>query len=141
MRMSSIVLCIFVVVSALAWERPAEAALCPTASNSSICVDFTEPSGVTNLKDTVVTIKRNGGALPSVTIPASAATGGGQMSTSMPTRECQSDTYTAEAYSQYNTALGVMKSLVVQANPGAGVLKDRTGEAVCFKVPVNPTLH
>lgn len=126
------------IVSSAWW---AEAALCPPASATTVCADFSEPTGVTNLKDTIVTIKRDGVALPSVTIPASAATGGGVMSTSVPTIACQSDTYTAEAYSQYTTNLGVMKSLTVTSTPGLGVVKDRTGEAACFKVPENFSIH
>ena len=131
-----LVLCLCVVVPVLS-----EAALCPPATATAVCADFGEPTGVTNLKDTVVTIKRDGVALPAITIPASSPTGGGVMSTSMPTIACQSDVYTAEAYSQYTTNLGVMKSLVVTSTPGLGVTKDRTGEAACFKVPENFSLH
>lgn len=120
---------------------PAEAALCPAATIGSLCADLTEPTGVLNLKDTVVTIQKNGKDLPPLTIPATGATGGGIVSTSVPTVPCESATYTASAYSEYSTTLGVMKSLSVTATPGAGVVKDRSTEATCFQAPTNFTLH
>ena len=119
----------------------AEAALCPAASALTVCMDFTEPTGVLNLKETVVTPSRDGAALTPIVIPASSVTGGVVQSTSIPTVVCQSDTYTATAVSNYTTALGVMSSLSVSSSPGIGAVKDRTNEAACFKPPTNFTLH
>ena len=119
----------------------AEAALCPASTSLTVCMDFTEPSGVLNLKETVVTPSRDGVALPPIVVPASSVTGGVVQSTSLPTLGCVSDTYTAKAFSNYTTALGVMSSLVVSSTPGAGLVKDRTGEAPCFVPPTNFTMH
>lgn len=123
------------------WLGPAEAALCPASTSLTVCVDFTEPAGVLNLKETVVTVSRDGVALTPIVVPASSVTGGAVQSTSLPTIGCVSDTYTATAFSNYTTALGVMSSLVVSGTPGAGIVKDRTGEASCFKPPTNFTMH
>ena len=123
------------------YVTPAKAALCPAASALTVCLDFTEPAGVLNLKETVITPKRDGVNLTPIVIPASSATGGQTQFTSIPTLACVSDTYTGTAVSNYTTQLGVMSSLVVTSVPGVGVLKDRTGEAACFVPPANFTVH
>ena len=122
-------------------EAPAATGLCPPSSAVTICADFSEPSGVTNLKDTVVTFSLDGAAVAPITLNASAATGGGTQSVALTTVACERHTYTASAYSEYTTALGVMKSLSVSATPGGGMVRDRTGEASCFKAPTGFTLH
>lgn len=119
----------------------AQSAPCPSASVSTVCAEYTEPAGVTNLRGTVVTISKNGVALAPVTIPASAPTGGAVQSTAVDTAACESATYTVSAHSEYSTPLGVMRSLVVNGTPGAGVVKDRTSEQVCFKAPTNFTVR
>lgn len=130
-----------VLVALLTYACTAEAALCPAASALTVCADFTEPAGVLNLKETVVTPSRDGVALTPIVIPASSATGGAVQSTTISTLGCANDTYTAKAFSNFTTALGVMSSLVVSSTPGGGLVKDRTGEAVCFLPPTNFTMH
>lgn len=132
-------LCVVLMMGVFAGS--AEAALCPAASALTVCMDFTEPAGVLNLKETVVTPSRDGVALSPIVIPASSVTGGAVQSTAIPTVGCLNDTYTAKAFSNYTTALGVMSSLVVSSTPGVGVVKDRTGEALCFVPPTNFTMH
>ena len=128
-------------VSAL-WASPsAEAAPCPLAQVGTVCAELDEPKGVLNLKDTVITIEKNGTALPSVTIPATSAAGGGTVSTSIPTAACEVATYKATAYAEYATSLGIIKSLSVSSTPGTGVLKDRSSEPACLKVPENFSLR
>lgn len=138
-RVASLVLALLFLCFSFA--TPAEAALCPASTSLTVCMDFTEPAGVLNLKETVVTLSRDGVALTPIVVPASSVTGGAVQSTSLPTIGCVSDTYTATAFSNYTTALGVMSSLVVSGTPGVGVVKDRTGEAACFKPPTNFTMH
>ena len=119
----------------------ADAALCPPASALTACFDFTESAGVTNLKSTTVTPSKNGLPLAPIIIPASFSTGGGVQSSVINTVPCQSDTYTADAFSSYQVGPLIMNSLTVSATPGTGVLKDRTGEAPCMKPPTNFTGH
>lgn len=133
---------LFVVLLSVMIPSMASAALCPMSDVNTVCADWHEPAGVLNLKDVVVTFNKNGADIPTpVVVPASAATGGGNMSASMPTVTCESATYKASAYAEYTTSLGVMKSLVVQSIPIAGVMKDRTADAACLKVPENFLLH
>lgn len=140
-RLNNLGCWLLVIIGSAFCVSQAEAALCPAATVGSVCADLSEPSGVLSLKDTVVTIQKNGKDLPTVTIPATAPTGGGIISTSLPTVACESATYTATAYSEYTTTLGVMKSLSVSSTPGAGVVKDRTTESPCFQAPTNFTVH
>lgn len=117
------------------------AASCPAASIGTVCAEYTEPTGVTNLKDVVVTITRDGVDLPAITVPASSATGGAVQSALVSTLSCVTDTYTAHAVAEYTTPLGIMQSLSVSTAPGAGLVKDRTGEAVCLKPVTNFTIR
>lgn len=117
------------------------AASCPVASLGTVCAEYTEPTGVTNLKDVLVTITRDGVDLPAITVPASSATGGAVQSASVSTLSCVTDTYTAHAVAEYATPLGVMQSLSVSTTPGVSVVKDRTGEAACLKPVTNFTIR
>ena len=125
----------------LTYAVQADAALCPPASALTACFDFTEAAGVTNLQSTTVTPRKNGVTLVPIIIPASVVTGGGVQSSVVSTVPCQSDTYTADAFSSYQVGPLIMNSLTVSATPGTGVLKDRTGEAPCMKPPTNFTVH
>lgn len=140
-KLSALVVGLIVILVAFSAPVESQAALCPPSSALTVCVDFSEPTGVANLKDTVITFSVDGTAVAPITIPASAATGGGTQSTALNTVACETHSYMASAYSEYTTALGVMKSLVVSATPVVGVVRDRTGEAACFKAPTNFTLH
>lgn len=135
-----IVLSLSIVVGLL-WAIPARAALCPAATPLTACFDFTEASGVLTLKETVVIPAKDGVDLPQVVIPASSPIGGATQSSAISTVACVSDTYTAKAFHNYTTQLGVMPSLTVTALPAAGVVKDRTAEPACLKVPTNFTGH
>lgn len=127
----------------LLWAVPSHAALCPAASILTACVDFTEGNPGTSgavITSTTVTIARDGVALAPVTIPALAA-GGQTKFTSVNTLECQSDTYTATGVTNYTIGGVSFQSLTVTATPGVGVVKNRTGEAVCTTPPSGFTLH
>jgi len=132
---------LFLVVGWIGLAGPVDAATCPAAAIGTVCAQWDEPTGVTNLRDTMITISRDATALPAVTIPASSPTGGVVQSTTISTIGCVSDTYTATAVSRYNTPLGIMSSLVVSATPGAGLTKDRTGEAACLLPVTNFTIR
>lgn len=113
---------------------------CPSTGLSTVCADLTEPAGVTNLLDTQLTFTKNGTALPVVTIPATAPTGGGVVNNAFATTACASDTYGVTAISRYQLPLGIFNSLSVASVP-LSITKDRTTEAACLKPPTNFTLH
>lgn len=126
----------------MCWGVKSDAALCPAAGLGTICADFTEGGGTgITMQSTTVVISRDGVALPAVVVPASSAAGKQTRFTSLPTQECQSDTYTATAQSNYLVGTTPFQSLVVSTAPGVLVTKDRTAEPVCVAPPSNFSLH
>jgi hypothetical protein len=133
-----------VVAVGMFWGVKSDAALCPAASVGTACVDFTEGTPGTSgaiITSTTVTISRDGVALAPVTIPTTSGAGGQTKFTSINTLECQSDTYTASGITNYTIGGVSFQSLAVTATPGVGVVKNRTGEAVCTTPPSGFTLH
>lgn len=137
--MSLVLLCV-----SLAFSPSTEAALCPAASASTICFDFTEGTPGTSgaaIVSTTVTPSKNNVALPPVVLPASSVTGGQTKFHSIATVECQSDTYAGSAFTTYTISGVSFNSLSVTATPGVGVIKNRTGEAVCTTPPSGFSAH
>jgi len=118
----------------------AEAALCPAASDLTMCMDFTEGTGAV-IQSTVVTPIRDGAALQPITVPASSPTGGQTRFASVPTVACQNDTYTATAFTNYTIGGVPFTSLIVNATPGGGTIKNRAAEVACTIAPTNFTMH
>lgn len=120
----------------------ADAAPCPAGSLATVCGEFLEGGGTgITMQSTTVVISRDGVALSPITVPASSAAGRTIQSTSISTLACQSDTYTATARSNYLVGATPFQGVVVNANPGAGLVKDRTGEPACVEAPSNFSLH
>lgn len=119
------------------WMSPAHAAPCPTVSITLVCMQVTEPTTLTNglpltdYQETRFYPMKNGAVLPVIAIPATGPSGGGIVSSVLPTTACRKDTYSVDASGK--NAVGES----VHTAP-LSLIKDRLNEPPCV-VPGPPS--
>jgi hypothetical protein len=119
--MRLVILAILLVLTSV---TTAQAEECPA---TMVCATWSEPTGVTKLFGSYLTIQKDGVAQPTVFIPASGPTGGGTQVVQHPTKACERAVYTATAYAEYSDGT---RSPSVLALPEGGVIKDRMSECL-----------